>query len=136
MKKLRDVTNSTIQKADANDIKGLRNQVFNFQLFTGREANMMEEQLKGKNPPVFIKEKGFTYTSKMQGLETEFLKACDNESNKKELSKCAKKLCKCYKKSCKRLEKNYNKIAQVYGGALFDLLERDSEASDDDTNAE
>lgn len=130
LKKLRDVTNSTIQKADAKDIESLKKQVFSFQFFTGREEHMVEERLQGKKTPVFVKEKGFTYTSKMQALEMEFLKNCDSESNKKKLSKCAKKLCKCYKKSCKRLEKNYNKIAQVYGGALFDLIERDSAASD------
>lgn len=130
LKRLREVTNSTIQKADANDIENCRNHVLNFQIFTGREAHMLEEKLQGKKVPVYVREKGFSYTTKMQDLETKFLKAYDSEANKKELFKCAEKLCKCYKKSCKNLEKNYNRISRVYGGALFDLIERDSAASD------
>lgn len=130
LKRLRDVTNSTIQKADKKDFKSLREHIIAFQIFTGREANMIEERLQGKKVPVYIKEKGVTYSLEMQLLETEFLKLYDEADNKKKLAKCAKKLCKCYKKGCKRLEYNYSRIAQVYGGALFDLIERDATASD------
>lgn len=130
LKRLRDVTNNTIQSVDANDLEALKKHIFDFQIFTGREANMVEERLKGKKVPVCVKEKGFTYSLKMQKLEEEFLNLYDSEGKKKELSKCAKKLCGCYNKSCKHLENNYNRIARIYGGALFDLIERDYAASD------
>lgn len=130
LKRLRDVTNSTIQKADEKDLPELIKHIVAFQLFTGREENMVEQRLQGKKVPVCIKEKGFTYSLKMQELEMKILKLHASDGNKKELSKCAKKLCKCYNKSCKRLDRNYNRIARIYGGALFDLIERDSTASD------
>lgn len=129
LKKLREVTNSTIQKADVNDLEELRKHIIDFQIFTGREEHMVEEKLQGKQVPVYVKEKGFTYSSEMQRLEMRFLKLYE-KNDKNELKKCAKKLCKCYKNSCKNLEKNYNRIAHIYGGALFDLIERDSTASE------
>lgn len=130
LERLRDVTNSTIQKADENDLTELITHIIAFQVFTGRTENMIEQRLQGKKVPVYIKEKGFTYSSKMQELEMVILKLHKNNGNEKKVSKCSKKLCKCYNKSCKRLDRNYNRIARIYGGALFDLIERDSTASD------
>ncbi len=46
--------------------------------------------------------------------------------------KIAKKLCNCYRKSCKKLDSNYNRIAQLYGGVLFDLIERDTAADNNE----
>ena len=129
-KRLRDITNSTIKNADENDLDGLKNHILDFQIFTGREAHMLEKKLQGKKVPVLVREKGFTYSSDMQELETRFLKTYEANGNKKELAKIAKKLCKCYKKSCQKLDSNYNRIARVYGGALFDLIERDTTATD------
>lgn len=129
-KRLRDITNSTIKNSDENDLDGLKNHILDFQIFTGREAHMLEEKLQGKKVPVLVREKGFTYSSDMQELETRFLKIYEANGNKKELSKIAKKLCKCYKKSCQKLDSNYNRIARIYGGALFDLIERDTTATD------
>lgn len=128
--RLRDVTNSTIKKADVEDLKTLRELVVSFQTFTGREANMVEQRIKGIKIPVYVKEKGFIYTSEMLQLETKFLKLYDEDGNKKILLQSAKKLIRYYKKSCKHLEKTYNRIAQVYGGALIDLIERDNAALD------
>lgn len=130
LQRLREITNSTIQKVDKNDINSLRENVIWFQMFTGREARMLKEKLEGKKVPIVITEKGFIFTSQLQQLEDKFIKLYDEGNNKKKLSKCAGKLCKRYTTICKRLEKNYCRIAQVYGGALFDLIEKDAAASD------
>lgn len=128
--RLRDVTNNTIKNVERDDFESLKKNILAFQIFTGREANMVEEKLKGEKVHVYIKEKGFTYDLKMEELEMKFLKSYDNTKNKNEISKNAKKLCKYYQKSCRQLDSNYNRIAQIYGGALFDLIERDSIAAD------
>ena len=87
--------------------------ILTFQVFTGREANMVEKKLKGEKVPAYVKEKGFTYSLKMKELEVKFLKSYDNDRNKKEISKNAKKLCKYYRKSCRQLDSNYNRIAKI-----------------------
>lgn len=93
---------------------------------------MIADKLQWKKIAVYVKEKGFTYSTRMQELETKFLNAYDNGGDKKELLKIAKKLCNCYRKSCKKLDSNYNRIAQLYGGVLFDLIERDTAADNNE----
>ena len=130
LKRLRDVTNCTIEKADEKNLSELIEHIVAFQVFTGRSKNMVEQRLQGKKVPVYVKEKGFTYSLKMQELEMKILRLHNEDENKIVLARCAKRLCKCYNRSCKSLDRNYNRIARIYGGALFDLIERDSTASD------
>lgn len=132
LKRLKDVTGATIQKNNDVDLKEFKMNVIEFQTFTGRSTTMVEARLRGEKVPVYIKERGFIFNPKMLQYENLFLELYDKDevANKKKIAKCVKKLRKCYAKSCKQLEKNYSRIASIYGGALFELLDRDSADSD------
>lgn len=85
LKRLRDVTNSTIEKVDKKNLSELIEHILAFQVFTGRSENMVEQRLQGKKVPVYVKEKGFTYSLKMQELEMKILRLHNEGGNKKEL---------------------------------------------------
>ena len=126
--RLREVTNATIQKIDVNDVVNVRNNICSFQLFTGRDSEAIEKRAKGEKTPIYVRENGFEYTSKMLRLETEYLNLYE-QAEKKELLKKSKEITKYYRKCCGRLEKNYTLLMQVYGGTLQNLVERDNDTS-------
>lgn len=131
LKRLREITNSTIQRANVNDQKNFEKHIREFQIFTGRDEESCSRRIAGERVPILVREKGFEYSDKMLHLETEYLRACGSK-NKKEIMKKGKILKKYYSKSCKKLEKNCSRISSIYGRTLQELIERDFSTSDAD----
>lgn len=131
LKRLREVTNSSISKISMDNMEKFEHHVSWFRMLTGRDDASCQKRLEGDKIPVYAREKGFIYTEKMNNIERSFLEAYAKK-DAKELKKTGKKLKRLYDKSCTSLEKNYIRIISTYGGALQELVERDNVASDTD----
>lgn len=131
LRRLRVVTANTICKIDINNLNDVRANIIGFQVLTGRDENTLKRESAGeKINHSYVKENGFSYTDKMIRLENEWLSLYRSSGGTdRALKKKAKRLNRFYKRSCKALERNYIRIEKLYGGALQNLVERDSAIS-------